>query len=113
MLWRQLLKAPGLQSCILIAVDLPGYGGSDGLSQYSANEMLEAVTAFIIEMREKYVQENAKVVIASHDWGGIVASRLASEAKELADRWVIAGAVIVCLNPLLPIPPAITENKNL
>jgi pimeloyl-ACP methyl ester carboxylesterase len=95
LLWRNLLTSSTLDSHILIAVDLPGYGGSDNLPHYGANGMLEAVTEFILGMREEYLQEEAKLVLVSHDWGGAITARLASEAYQLADRFVVSSAVIV------------------
>lgn len=76
-------------------MDLPGYGGSEGLEAYSANDVLESIAEFILAMREKYLREEAKLVVVSHDWGAIIAARLASEASQLADRWVISSIAIV------------------
>lgn len=97
LLWRKLLTSPNLQSHVLIAVDLPGYGGSDSLQKYDAENVLEALTAFILAMREQYLGDQGKLVVVAHDWGAILSTRLASEAKGLADRWVIVSGVIVCL----------------
>lgn len=94
LLWRNLLTASTLESHILIAVDLPGYGGSDNLPRYGANELLEAMTEFILGIREGYLQEEAKLVVVSHDWGGVITARLASEAHQVADRFVVTSAVI-------------------
>jgi hypothetical protein len=52
--------------------------------------MLEAMTEFILEMRTQFLKEEAKMVVVSHDWGGCIAARLATEANQLADRFVIA-----------------------
>ncbi|KAF2020616.1 alpha/beta-hydrolase [Aaosphaeria arxii CBS 175.79] len=93
-LWKSILGNPALADYILIAVDLPGYGGSDSLPGYSPNEVLETMTGFILAMREKHVQQGARLVMVTHDWGAIVGTRLAAEAKELADRWIITSAVI-------------------
>jgi pimeloyl-ACP methyl ester carboxylesterase len=46
-------------------------------------------------MREKYLRDEAKMVVVSHDWGAIIAARLASEAASLADRWIISSIAIV------------------
>ncbi|KAF2194947.1 alpha/beta-hydrolase [Zopfia rhizophila CBS 207.26] len=95
LLWRHLLTSPTLsQSSILIAVDLPGYGGSDGLPNYSPEFMLEIMTAFILRMRERYLRQGVKFYTVAHDWGGIVGARLAAEAPQLADRWIILSAVL-------------------
>ncbi|KAF2712839.1 alpha/beta-hydrolase [Pleomassaria siparia CBS 279.74] len=94
LLWRKLLTSPNLQNHVLIAVDLPGYGGSDGLQKYNADGLLEPLTAFILEMRTQYLGEKGKVIMVTHDWGAILGTRLASEAKELADRWIIVSGII-------------------
>ncbi|RAR08743.1 catalytic hydrolase [Stemphylium lycopersici] len=95
LIWRHLLQSPSLQQdTILVAVDLPGYGGSDGLPTYSPNEMLEAVSEFIINIRQQFLQEDKKTVVVTHDWGAVIGARLASEAHVLADHWIITGGVI-------------------
>ncbi|OCL12390.1 abhydrolase domain-containing protein 9 [Glonium stellatum] len=97
-LWQRLLTSSRLsQNSALVAVDLPGYGGSDGLPNYSANAVLETMTAFILGMREEYITSRGdgagKVFVVSHDWGSIIGYRLASEASQLADRFIISCAV--------------------
>ncbi|KAF2628049.1 alpha/beta-hydrolase [Macroventuria anomochaeta] len=95
LLWRHILQTPVLQqSHTLVAVDLPGYGGSDSLPNYGPYEMLEAMTEFIIGVRKQFLQEDRKCVVVSHDWGALVCARLASEAGELADRWIITSGII-------------------
>jgi pimeloyl-ACP methyl ester carboxylesterase len=98
LLWRHILQSPDLhRNNVLIAVDLPGYGGSDGLSFYGPYEMLEAMTEFILDMRKQYLQVDKRLVVVTHDWGALTGSRLASEAGELADRWIITSGIIVGL----------------
>ncbi|KAL5116867.1 hypothetical protein ACEQ8H_005219 [Pleosporales sp. CAS-2024a] len=95
LLWRHILQSPALHgNHILIAVDLPGYGGSDSLPNYGAYEVLETMAEFILDMRKQYLQTGGKVVIATHDWGALVGARLASEAAHLADHWVISSGMI-------------------
>ncbi|KAJ8110204.1 hypothetical protein OPT61_g6896 [Boeremia exigua] len=95
LLWRHILQAPALQqSHTLIAVDLPGYGGSDSLPNYGPNEVLEAIAEFIIGVRKQFLQDNRRCVVVSHDWGALICARLASEAGELADRWIITSGII-------------------
>jgi len=62
-------------STTLIAVDLPGFGGSDGVARYGPEEVLGNVSAFFVEMREKYWREGGMVVCVGHDWGATVAYR--------------------------------------
>jgi pimeloyl-ACP methyl ester carboxylesterase len=102
LLWRHILQSPDLyRNNILIAVDLPGYGGSDGLPFYGPYEMLEAMTEFLLDVREQHLQSDKRLVVVTHDWGALTGSRLASEAGELADRWIITSGIIVSF--VLPI----------
>ncbi|KAK0647646.1 Epoxide hydrolase 3 [Lasiodiplodia hormozganensis] len=110
-LWKDFLsqKQNLDRDTVYVALDLPGYGGSDSLAEYNAYNVLEAVTGFVLGMREKYgvdgsgeeggavggaVDERGQVVLVSHDWGGAVACRLASEAPQLADHFVIVSIVL-------------------
>lgn len=82
----------------MLACDLPGFGGSDSFPNYGPNDVLEAISEYIIQMREQYLspeEENPKVIIVAHDWGAVVAFRLASEAPELADRFIMSNAIHV------------------
>ncbi|KAF3006602.1 hypothetical protein E8E13_007257 [Curvularia kusanoi] len=80
LLWQHILQTPALQQTnTLIALDLPGYGGSDSLPAYGPNEMLETMAETIIGLRKQFLQDGRK---------------LASEASELADRWIITSGLI-------------------
>ncbi|EAT80810.1 hypothetical protein HBH56_162070 [Parastagonospora nodorum] len=95
LLWRHILQSPELRhNHILIAVDLPGYGGSDGLPHYGPYDMLEPLAEFILDMRMQYLKADRKVVVTTHDWGALVGARLASEAAQLADHWIIMSGII-------------------
>lgn len=95
LLWRHILQSSdSLRSHVLIAVDLPGYGGSDSLLAYGPNEVLETLTEFILGMREQFLQPDKKLVIVTHDWGALIGARLAAEAQGLADQWVITSGII-------------------
>jgi pimeloyl-ACP methyl ester carboxylesterase len=59
--------------------------------------MLEALSEFIVGIREQFLSEGKKAVVVSHDWGAVIAARLASDAHVLADHWIIAGGVIPAL----------------
>ncbi|KAK8225360.1 Alpha/Beta hydrolase protein [Phyllosticta capitalensis] len=101
-LWREFLTRQKLDNeTVYVALDLPGFGGSDSLPVYDADNVLETVTAFVLGMRERCIQEEdddrGQVVIVSHDWGAAVASRLASEAPQLADHWILTSAPITPL----------------
>lgn len=101
-LWTRIITSERLKNYTCIAVDLPGYGGSDNLPEYNAENMLNAMSYFILEMREKYLKAGGRVVMVTHDWGAIIGARLAAEAPELADRWILTSALLVSL--LLPTP---------
>ncbi|TID24367.1 abhydrolase domain-containing protein 9 [Venturia nashicola] len=95
-LWQQYLCGNLRDSSLMVACDLPGFGGSDSLAKYGPNEVLEVISEYIIQMREKYLNpedENAKVIVAAHDWGAVIGFRLASEAPELADRFILSNAI--------------------
>ncbi|OKL60614.1 hypothetical protein UA08_04188 [Talaromyces atroroseus] len=100
--WRHILASPWLrESSNLVAVDLPGYGGSDLLERYSATEVHERLTEFIIALRELYGIDDytndiqARVIIVGHDWGCGIAMRLAAEAPQLADRFILSNGPLV------------------
>lgn len=59
--------------------------------------MLEKLTEFFIGIRELYLDDEKKLVAVTHDWGSLIGARLASEAKELADHWIITSGLIVRL----------------
>lgn len=80
-------------------VDLPGYGGSDSLEKYNATNVLENLTEFVVTVRAAYGVDNEerprKTVIVGHDWGCSLAMRLAAEAPQLADRFILTNGPIV------------------
>lgn len=65
------------------------------MSNYGPYEVLEAMTEFIIGVRKQFLHPDRKCVVVSHDWGALVCARLASEAPELADRFIITSGIIV------------------
>ena len=103
--WRHLLKSKALQeAATLVAVDLPGYGGTDSLEEYSSTNVLESLAGFIIAIRAKYrIDTDAgarqrRTVIVGHDWGCVLSMRLAAEAPQLADRFILSNGPLVCIS---------------
>ncbi|KAJ0422407.1 hypothetical protein BJY00DRAFT_300251 [Aspergillus carlsbadensis] len=103
-IWRHILSSESLQeSATVVAVDLPGYGGSQNLDRYSATAVLENLTEFIIAMRTKYgIDSDTKThqqrtIIVAHDWGCLLSFRLATDAPQLADRFIVSNG------PLMPL----------
>ncbi|KAF9895383.1 hypothetical protein FE257_000288 [Aspergillus nanangensis] len=100
--WRNILPSNSLQrSATIVAIDLPGYGGSDSLDKYTATNVLEALTEFIITIRAQYKVDTdsgarqQKTIIVAHDWGCVLSMRLAAEAPELADRFILTNGPLV------------------
>ena len=97
-MWRHILQEPAIPSiaATYVAVDLPGYGGSDSFDKYDT-EVLESLTEFIVGMRETYLktlangQPTSGTYVVGHDWGCVLAMRLASEAPTLADRFILTN----------------------
>ncbi|KAI9369966.1 hypothetical protein BJX61DRAFT_536020 [Aspergillus egyptiacus] len=110
-IWRHVLRAESLQQASVVAVDLPGYGGSASLDEYSATTVLESLTEFIIAMRTKYGIDGAagvrhqRTIIVGHDWGCLISMRLATDAPQLADRFILTNG------PLMPL--AISNTRRL
>jgi pimeloyl-ACP methyl ester carboxylesterase len=102
-LWQHYMRHGALaRKAVLIAVDLPGFGGSDSLPHYGPDKVLTVLAEFIMRMREQYLapSDNRKIkksaqklLIVAHDWGAILAFRLAAEAPQLADRYILSNAV--------------------
>lgn len=73
------------------------------MKKYGATEVLDSLTGFIIAMREQYGidndeeggKEKRKVIIVAHDWGCVLAYRLAAEAPQLADRFIVTNGPLV------------------
>ncbi|EMC95938.1 hypothetical protein BAUCODRAFT_148789 [Baudoinia panamericana UAMH 10762] len=74
-----------------VALDLPGFGGSDSLATYSATGVLNAVTEAISELKRRYLEDGAsggRCILVGHDWGGLIAYRVAAETVGLVWRVV-------------------------
>jgi pimeloyl-ACP methyl ester carboxylesterase len=112
LLWRYVTESSILrQNATLVAVDLPGFGGSDSFLRYGAFDVLESLTEFIIAMREQYLGINDadsgqgddpvdRVFIVGHDWGCVLGYRLAAEAPSLAHRFILTNAPHVSMFPI-------------
>jgi pimeloyl-ACP methyl ester carboxylesterase len=87
---------------VLVAVDLPGYGGSDSFPSHDAQTMLETLTVFMMGIRAKHLPVNdsdaktrGPVIVVGHDWGALIGFRLAAEAPDLADRFILSNSIHV------------------
>ena len=99
-MWRHVLQEPAIPTeATLICVDLPGYGGSDSFEKYDTR-VLEALTEFIVAMREQHLADDtAKTFVVGHDWGCVLAFRLAADASLLADRFIVTNGPHVLTPP--------------
>jgi pimeloyl-ACP methyl ester carboxylesterase len=83
----------------IVALDLPGYGGSDSLPSYGPDQVLNAVVNAIVELKHRYLDldadEAARCILVGHDWGGVVGYRLAAESKGLIDEFVAVNSIYV------------------
>lgn len=103
-MWRYLFQEkafPGTEATV-VAVDLPGFGGSDSFPKYDT-QILDALTEFVIAMREQYLpadqSDSTNTFIVGHDWGCILGFRLAAEAPAIADRFILTNAPHVSRHP--------------
>jgi pimeloyl-ACP methyl ester carboxylesterase len=70
------------------------------MDRYGPAQVMEAITEFILKMREQHLTgENGRVVIVAHDWGAMIGFRLAAEAPQLADRFIMSN----CIHPSLAV----------
>ncbi|PLB46785.1 putative capsule-associated protein CAP1 [Aspergillus steynii IBT 23096] len=103
-IWRNILGSSSIQEgATVVAPDLPGYGGTDGLDKYTSTDVLENLTGFILAVRSKYGVDGEtganqkRTIIVGHDWGCVLSMRLASEAPELADRFILSNGPLTRL----------------
>lgn len=73
------------------------------MDRYTATNVLEGMAEFIISIRARYGVDGdgnsqRRVVIVGHDWGCIVAMRLAAEAPQLGDRFILTNGPLVFLS---------------
>ncbi len=96
-----MLASPLSEHASLVSVDLPGYGGSDGLPNYGPGQMLNTMESAIKELRLQYgIDESSdnkrgQCIVVGHDWGGIVASRVAAGTEGLIDHLVLVNSLFV------------------
>lgn len=102
-LFAPLLTGALSRSARLVALDLPGYGGSGGLGR-CGTEVLSVVAEAILLLKGEILWDGngvgggdgkGRCVLVGHDWGGCIAYRLAAEAPGLVDRAVVLNSVFV------------------
>ncbi|KAI5792424.1 hypothetical protein DFH27DRAFT_188121 [Peziza echinospora] len=90
--YRHQLTSPNLHRAHVIALDLPGFGGSDSLPEYSSTNVLNAISSFIIDMKKRKTHE--RCILVGHDWGALIVCRLVSEGPGgLVSRAIIMSGL--------------------
>lgn len=86
-----------------MALDLPGYGGSDGLNHYGAKDVLNAVVEGVMQLKRRYLRstddKECLCILVGHDWGGALSYRIAAETAHLVNRIVIINSMHVSIFP--------------
>ena len=73
-LWEQQLRSDLSSKAHLVALDLPGCGGSDSHSFYGPDEILNAVAEAVIQLKGRYLKDSSvsesspRSELVSHDW---------------------------------------------
>lgn len=73
-LWEQQLRSNIAQKARLVALDLPGCGGSDSHLKYGPDEILNAVAEAIVQLKNRHLEGPStpaspkRCVLVSHDW---------------------------------------------
>lgn len=97
-LFSHQLRSAWSNKAQLVALDLPGCGGSDSLPSYGANEVLNVIAETINQLKSLFSRSNTrkpKCILVGHDWGGVIGFRLAAETKGLIDELVTLNSIYV------------------
>ncbi|MBC7855406.1 MAG: alpha/beta hydrolase [Pirellulaceae bacterium] len=87
--WRHQMPALAAAGFRAVAPDLRGYNLSDrplGVGNYRANYLVEDIAALIRNLA------NGKAHVVGHDWGGVLAWRLAAKHPELVEKLAVLNA---------------------
>jgi len=98
LIYQNILRSSKLQSTgvQLVAIDLPGCGGSEDFERYGAGEILNGVAEAIALLKSQYLADDAaECILVGHDWGGIIAYRIAAETSGLVNRVVSINTAYV------------------
>jgi pimeloyl-ACP methyl ester carboxylesterase len=73
-IWDQQLRSDLAKKAKLVALDLPGCGGSDSHFRYGPDEILNAVAEAIVQLKDRYLSTPSgfaspqRSILVSHDW---------------------------------------------
>lgn len=93
-LFKRQLNSALADEAQLVALDLPGCGGSDSLASYEPDQMLNTIASAIVLLKQQYLKgtPGSYCLLVGHDWGGVIAYRIAAETEQLVDRVVTINA---------------------
>ncbi|KAF2211850.1 hypothetical protein CERZMDRAFT_42302 [Cercospora zeae-maydis SCOH1-5] len=101
-LWSRYLRSSSLIThAKLVALDLPGCGGSDSLDRYGPEQVLNAIAEAITLLKDRYLPRDQassgtpspQCILVAHDWGGIITFRLAAQTIGLFDHFIAINAI--------------------
>ena len=90
-IWRPLLAALGLADTSVAVPALPGFTAPLPAG-FPATK--EAYAAWAVEQAEAMVAAHGPIDIVGHDWGALIAQRVAMLRPDLIRSWAISNAVI-------------------
>lgn len=97
-LFSHQLRSAWSNKAKLVALDLPGCGGSDSLPSYGAQDVLNTVAEAIDQLKGLSSSpsiDKPRCILVGHDWGGVISFRLAAETKGLVDELVTINSIYV------------------
>lgn len=100
-LWTRFFHSPLCDLANLVFLDLPGFGGSDSLPDYSPDQILTTIQIAVGLLKQRYLVEeepghfSGSCILVGHDWGGIIASRIAAARDDFVDHLVMVNSLFV------------------
>ena len=102
-LWTNLFRSSLTRYAHMVSLDLPGFGGSDSLLQYCPDNVLSPVHEAIMTLKRTYGvgatnasnQQVGQCIVVGHDWGGVIAARIAAGTEGLIDHVVLVNSLFV------------------
>jgi len=92
------LRSPLARKAQLVALDLPGCGGSDSLPSYGPDQVLNAVAEAVVQLKNRYLNPSSSkqtCILVGHDWGAVIGFRIVAETRGLIDRLVTLNSLWV------------------
>lgn len=99
-LFTRQLRSPFARAAQLVALDLPGCGGSDSLVSYGPDQVLNTVAEAIVQLKRRYSHPSSskrQCILVGHDWGAVIGFRIVAETEGLVDRLVTLNSLWVSL----------------